>query len=248
MTDVNFFWCGPKFRFLEYMVIKSHLKVGHNAIIWLHGEKPSTKYWEKIEKDVIVRNADVIFDTSDFISSGGNNRTAADLWRFNLLFQRGGLYCDTDAFALKSFPNDEWIICSAETVPDTLSIGVLKAPPNHPIFQECIKTIKMSWGNVQIFTHAYKNFFGNTNPTHCSELFYPYKWTDYKRIVHNYNIPIDAYSVHFYSNVLDRNLLNSSIYANRFICLGRGLRVSDLNEEWCEIHYKTLLGKLWKWL
>ena len=26
--------------------------------------------------------------------TGGNLRTAADLWRFNFLFKNGGLYCD----------------------------------------------------------------------------------------------------------------------------------------------------------
>jgi len=248
MADVNFFWCGQNFYFLEYIVIMSHLKVGHNAIIWLHGERPSTKYWQELENNVAIKNADTIFNTSDFISNGGNNRTAADLWRFNLLYQRGGLYCDTDAFALKTFPDDEWIVCSAETIPDTLSIGVLKAPPNHPIFQECINMIKMNWGNIQIFSQAYKNFYGNTNPTHISELFYPYKWADYKRIVSNYDIPLNSYSLHFYSNALEHNLPNSNNFIGRLLGVGKGLQTSDLNEEWCEIHSKTLLGKLWKWL
>ena len=31
--------------------------------------------------------------------------TAADFWRFTFLYEKGGLYCDADAFALKKFPD-----------------------------------------------------------------------------------------------------------------------------------------------
>ena len=248
MNDVNFFWSGPNFNFLEYIVLKSHLKVGHMVSIWIHGDKPNNEYWKMIEPKVFIRDADSIFNTDEFISKGGTFRTAADLWRFNYLYKEGGLYCDTDAFALKKFPDDEWIVCSAETIPEMLSIGVLKAPPKHPIFLECMPLIKSNWGNIQVFSQVYKKYFGHANPTHKNELFYPYKWNEYNKLLRKTNIPLDAYSVHFYSNALEYCLPKPKNYFERYFLKKNKFRITDLNKEWCEKHPATLLGELWKWL
>ncbi len=249
MLTVNFFWCGPNFQFLEFIVLKSHLKVGHEVIIWLHGKKPLTKYWEDIEKYVVVRNADEIFNTNEFISKGGNFRTAADLWRFNLLYKLGGLYCDTDAFALNKFPNDEWIVCSGERIPNLLSIGVLKAPSKHPIFLECISNTNKNWGNVHIFSNSYYKYFGNLNPTHKNELFYPYNWKSFLNLFNNNEIPKDAFSIHFYSNAIEAYInrgKDNLLY--RCIPLLNKIVSIKIDKNWCEKNPSTLLGKLWSWL
>ncbi len=248
MNDVNFFWCGPNFNFLEFMVLSSHLKVGHSISIWVHGDTPDNEYWENIESKVIIKNADEIFDTGEFIAKGGSFRTAADLWRFNFLYKVGGLYCDTDAFALKKFPDDDWIVCSAETIPNMLSIGVLKVPAGHPMFLECIDSIKNNWGNIQVFSQIYKKYFGNTNPTHKNELFYPYKWKNFMKIIRKGDIPLNSYSIHFYSNALERYLPNPRSFFARHLWISPRLHVNELNKEWCENHPDTLLGKLWIWL
>ena len=248
MNCANFFWSGPNFNFLEFIVLTSHLKVGHTVTVWLHGKSPNNKYWEMIEPRIIIKDADSIFNTSKFITNGGNFRTAADLWRFNFLYKYGGLYCDTDAFALREFPDDEWIVCSAETIPEMLSIGVLKAPPNHPMFIDCMNLTKNNWGNIQVFSSVYKKYFGHTNPTHKNELFYPYKWEDFMKLIRKVDIPMNAYSVHFYSNALEHYLPNPRSFFLRHFPLTQRLCIRDLNEEWCENHPATLLGKLWKWL
>lgn len=246
MNNANFFWSGQNFRFLEYIVIKSHISVGHEVSIWLHGDRPNNEYWKMLEPNVTIKDADVIFNTSDFISKGGTLRTASDLWRFNYLYQNGGLYCDTDAFALKAFPDTEWIVCSAETIPGTLSIGVLKAPPNHPMFLDCISLIKNYWGNVLVFSQVYKQYFGNAKPTHKNELFYPYKWNEYKKLFKRTTIPLEAFSIHFYSNVLENQLRNPKTYYDKYFFIMHKLNSTNINIEWCEKHPATLLGKLWK--
>ena len=248
MNKVNFFWCGPNFNFLEFMVLKSHLKVEHSITLWIHGDHPTNKYWKEIFPMITTKNADEIFDISEFLTNGGSFRTAADLWRFYFLYKEGGLYCDTDAFALRKFPDDEWIVCSAETIPSMLSIGVLKSPAGHPMFLECINSIKNNWGNIQVFTNVYRKYFGNTNPTHKNELFYPYKWKEYRKIIMNVQIPKDVYSIHFYSNALERYLLKPETFLLRHLFLIRKLNIQDLNIQWCMNNDNTLLGRLWLWL
>ncbi len=129
-----------------------------------------------------------------------------------------------------------------------LSIGVLKAPANHPLFLECIPLIKSNWGNVQVFSQVYKKYFGHANPTHKNELFYPYKWNEYKKLIRKTNIPLDSYSVHFYSNALEYCLPNPKNYFVRHFLKKNRLHVKDLNKEWCEKNPETLLGMLWKFL
>jgi len=246
MTIINFFWRGMRFGFLENIVLKSHIKVGHEPIVWLSGEKPQSSYWNDIEKKITVKNADFAdFKLSEFLVTGGDFRTAADLWRFHFLYSFGGIYCDTDAFALKKFPDDEWIVCSAEkqphmvsigvlkAPPPLVSIGVLKAPPHHEIFLECISNVRKEWGNVQVFTDAYSKHFGHTNPTHDNKLFYPYRWHEWKKLFKKGKLPSNSYSVHFYGKMLEINLKE---------------RLDDYNERWCERNPGTLLGKLWYWL
>ena len=230
---VNFFWKGSKFGFFQYIVIKSHHKVAHEPIVWLSGEKPVNHYWKDLENFVTIKNANEIFDVSEFLENGGNMRTAADLWRFHFLYNFGGLYCDTDAFALKKFPDDEWIVCSGEKDSSWLSIGIIKAPPHHEIFLECISNIKKDWDNVEVFSKSYGKFFGNTNPTHDNKLFYPYKWDKWKNLFKKNEIPKQAYSIHFYGKKIEEHIKKKGVI---------------YNETWCQENPKTLLSKLWNWL
>jgi len=171
-TEVNFFWRGKNFGFLENLVLKSHIKVGHKPVVWLSGDRPKTKYWKEIEPKIELKDVNEVKSSVDkFLDDGGKPIIASDLWRFNFLYQYGGLYCDIDAFALKKFPNDEWILCSGEKNPTLLSIGVIKVPPKQEIFLDCLLKFHKEWGNVKEFSEIYKQHFGNTNPTHESRLF-----------------------------------------------------------------------------
>lgn len=248
MQEVNFFWSGPRFYFLESLVIKSHIMAGHKPIIWLQGDEPATRFWDDILDKVQLKNANEIFDTTEFIKQGGNFRTASDLWRYNLLYKQGGLYCDLDAFAIKKFPDDEWIVCSGEPVNNLLSIGVLKAPPGHPLFLECINRIGKNWGNVKSFSEAYKIYFGNYNPTHPNEWFYPYDYRNFMNIYKNVEIPKNSYSIHFYSGYLEGySRRNKTLLKKLLIARGNNI-ISELDEKWCEKHPDKLLGKLWNYI
>lgn len=186
------------------------MMVGHTPRIWLSGEEPSSSEWMCIRDMVHIRNADAIFDVTEFINSGGNFQTASDLWRFNFLYKFGGWYCDTDAYALKKFNIDrDWVVCSAEVTDNLLSIGVIKAPKWHPMFLDCIKNIQKTWGNVKVFSECYKNYFGNTNPTVDNKIFYPWTWKEYdslyKWIKTKDLIKNGTKSIHLYHSMLKRN-------------------------------------------
>ncbi len=78
--EVNFVWHGDDFRYIDYLVLKSHIKVGHKPILWFSGNKPNTSFWKETEKMVLIKNVDTIFDVRNFLSTGGNHRTAKNIW------------------------------------------------------------------------------------------------------------------------------------------------------------------------
>ncbi len=224
--DINFFWSGDNFDYLNFLTIKSHLKVGHNVIIHLHGNTPKSKYWEKVlTLNVIIKNADDIINITNFIDNGGNFRTASSLWRFKFLYEFGGWYSDCDALALKQWPNHtSWVLCSGYR--DLISTGVLKTPANEKMFLYMIDKLKYEWGNVQIFNDAYKKFKGNNNPNFNSNQFYPFIWDRWNILLKDKPIPHGCYSVHLFNTMFEKADKLKNI------------------EQWCNKNPNTMIGRL----
>jgi hypothetical protein len=176
--------------------------------MWLAGKKPNSQYWIDDLSEVSIKNADYILDVTSFIESGGNLKTASDLWSFSYLYQQGGLYCDTDAIAVKHFPEDEWILCSTNKSDplEKLVIGVMKAPRGSEVYLNCINKIQSDWGNVTLFGDEYEKVFGHTDSTHEDKLFYPYSWQQWDTLFKNIEIP-DVYSIHLYHTMLEQNAM-----------------------------------------
>lgn len=203
--DVNFFWRGSQFSYLHRLCVLSHIGVGHQCVMWLSGETPTSEYWIH-DLPVRIEDADEIINVTEFLQSGGNLKTASDLWSFSFLYQRGGLYCDTDAVAIKPFPEDDWIRvgCVPNSKIDRLSIGVMAAPKGHEVFLNCVNKTKKKWGNVETFADECDNYFGHSDSTHDDLLFYPYTWRQWNRALTDIPIP-DVYSVHLYHTMYERN-------------------------------------------
>jgi len=206
---VNLFWRGDNFDEFNRICLLSHLKVGHEVVMWLSGSAPKNHIWDDIKDKITILNANTVFDVTGFLIDGGNFQTASDLWRFNFLYDYGGWYSDTDAFAIQHFHrNEEWVVCSSET-DNRLSIGIIKAPEKHPIFLDCIDNIKHKWGNVDVFSNAYKKHFGNTLPTVPNIEYYPWKWNKWDTIYDDIKIGdlmnVNIRSIHLYGTMLKRN-------------------------------------------
>lgn len=203
--EVNFFWSGDGFTFIHKCTILSHLRVGHTPIIWLYGDTPKSKYWD-LPKEVIIKNANDIFDISNFMKNGGGIKPASSLWRWYFLYECGGLYCDTDAFAYRKFDDSEWIIASGEKEDGLISTGVIKVPPKQEMFKYCIDNIKPKWGNVRIFTDAFKKYHGEVKYSHDNKLFYPFSWKEFKVLIEDDKEMNNPFSVHLYHTMLENNL------------------------------------------
>ena len=218
---INFFWSGDNWTFLHDLTIKSHIIVGHIPVIWLHGAPPKSKYWNARLYGV-TKDADDIINISQFIEDGGNFKTASSLWRFTFLYKYGGWYSDTDAIAMKEWPDQEWVICGEE--PGILSTGVIRVPPGQEMFLDMIDNIKHVWGNVDIFNDYYLQHHGNKDETIDSLLFYPLKWREWRYLLSIMDVP-DTYSVHLYHTMFEKggmiNDIEGLLWRNRETMLSK---------------------------
>jgi hypothetical protein len=213
--EINFFWSGSDWTYLHDLTIKSHLKVGHIPVLWIHGKQPKSIYWDTdiYNEWCCIRNADDIIDISGFIKKGGNFKTASSLWRFNFLYEYGGWYSDTDAIAINPWPDEEWVICGEDDT--TLSTGVIKVPPKQEMFLDMMDDLELEWGNVVVFNKHYEIHHGNTNETIDGKMFYPYSWENWIDLLKIREIP-NVYSVHLYHTMFERHNIIDRVsgYAN----------------------------------
>lgn len=224
----NFFWRGEDFQFLNRLAILSHLVVGHKVVMWVSGPPPENKYWIGDIPGIKFRDADdVVFIDSFFHSIPEEHgvprrlRMASDMWQFTFLYKRGGLYCDTDVIALRKFPNMEWIISrDSEDHEERFALGIVKAPPRHPVFKYCIQNVRWKWGNsTRVFSEAVEEH--GLDLTHPKEAFHPFSCGDHSRYLEETGRSIllkrgkipDAYSIHYFGNKthkldIDQNMVN----------------------------------------
>jgi len=207
VPEINFFWSGNNFTYLNYLCIQSHINIGHSVRIHIHGNLPNSVHWNALDINKInILNADDVFDITEFLKQKNTNiKTGSALWRFHYLYKHGGWYSDTDAIALKKWDiNSNWMLCSGETDSRLISIGVIKVPKNQKMFLYMIRNISPEWGNVRIFTNYYRKFNNCSKHIYDSELFYPIKWNEYMKILRDIKIP-DVYSLHTYNTMFERD-------------------------------------------
>ncbi len=166
---VNFYWKGRDFQFLNRLTIISHIIVGHEVVIWIEGKHPGNRYWISDLEEVEIKDATEIYKTWKDAAAGACVRSVSDIWSFYFGKLYGEYYSDTDAIALKHWPDQDILLPTYDN--KVVSVGVFRLPKNHPIFNCAIKKRIRSWGNVYIFTKCVRlNGLDSNVP---NEMFYP---------------------------------------------------------------------------
>lgn len=148
LTPVQSLWVGPKLTELEILSIKSFQKLGHPFILYTYGKvkgiPPGT-----IEKDgnKIIKKKDLFQFKKSFLPF-------SDIFRYKMLYEKGGYWVDLDMIALKPLKFKEPYIFSSErtiqkgpyrnrTKKEIANIGILKAPPKSDfyktLFERCME-------------------------------------------------------------------------------------------------------------
>ena len=105
MVDAHLLWVKGNFTNFQKICIKSIIRAGFKVNIWTYGGLDNCPHKAN------VRNAnDVISEENVFLNRQGSYASFSDLFRYALLSTIGGLYLDTDVFAVKSavdFPSSK---------------------------------------------------------------------------------------------------------------------------------------------
>ena len=149
---ISTLWIGEHLNELSEMSMLSWLQNGYNIDLYIDKSKEfvipgsiSTNYRDRINlldyKEISMPpNIDV-----------ANILPFSDLWRYRMLFFKGGTWLDADMFLLRRLPNDETIISSEHTQqrglytsakPYVPNIGVLRMKKDDPLLAKVVYKIE----------------------------------------------------------------------------------------------------------
>lgn len=129
---------------------------------------------------------------------------AANIYRYEIMLQHGGVYIDTDFECLKNIEpliNDEELF-TAHQLDDPRNAGYYNnaffgCTPGHPVMKSLLAMAPMWSGPTYgptLFTHVMRNFLPRVLPR---RYFYPYSWDELERA--NEAFP-GAYAVHHWGS------------------------------------------------
>ena len=220
-------WIGNFLNDISELCIMSWLKLDYQVELYIDTLN-LPKYMDKYRK-----SGQLSFKSINEImpySSGAEILPYSDLFRYKLLFQTGGTWCDADMFLLKKLPKDDIIISSEHTFQSgaykskltwVANIGVLRFPKGDQFLENLIFKIENTTtktaefcDNMIVFRKKLKNheYFDLVSPPYmycslcwwnCKESYYEdhYKIKYGVKNMTNDEMISRATSVHLWNNI-----------------------------------------------
>ena len=145
----------------EILSIKSFLKNDHEYHLYVYGEI------ENIPEGVVVKDGNEIIPASEIFyynsranqgKSGGSVSAFSNMFRYKLLYDKGGYWVDTDMICVKQLDFDTPYVFSTEYCHrrrrKVVNAGIIKAPPGSNFakmaYERCLQVDKsrLKWGAI----------------------------------------------------------------------------------------------------
>jgi hypothetical protein len=143
---INGLWIGEELSHLELLTLHSFISHGHRFHLWVYGPLNNT-----LPEEVVLKDANEIlpqsavyrrkYNDSQFnIGKGSVGSPFSDLFRYKLLYEKGGWWVDMDVTCLKPLQVDApYFFRSHPLLP---MIGnVLKVPPQSTLMKEVFEEV-----------------------------------------------------------------------------------------------------------
>jgi len=233
---VNSLWIGSNLSPLEEICIKSHLKVGHEYHLWTYG------LIENIPDGVVVRDGrDILPESEIFAYQVGEGKGSvsafSNFFRYKLILDQGGWWCDTDVAAIRHWEIfTVYIVASEESkewvgkLPFHPTTCVFHAPPKSDLMQYCwdecqkVDKNKLGWGTIgpSLMARSVQEN-GLEGYVVKPAYFCPIHWDYYDELFMTESEEEFRYGVHFWNEMWRRD------------------RIDKFNTDW---HKDSVLGKL----
>ena len=196
LLPVQSLWVGNKLSELEILCIKSFQKNGHKFHLYTYNKI------KNLPPKVIVKDANNIILKKNLFTHKSSFLPFSDLFRYKLLYDKGGYWVDMDMICLRPFRFRQKFVFSAERTiqkgpyrnresKEVPHNGILKAPKNSEFYKElylyCLDRTKKINKNTSLLVHMknmikdykYEKYVQSANTFcpldwwHTKDAFYP---------------------------------------------------------------------------
>lgn len=220
-------WIGESLSTMERLCIQSFLKNGHQFHLYVYNEVKNVPIGTTIKngEDILPRSKIFKYYQPD---GNGSVSSFSNLFRYKLLYEKGGYWVDMDMICCKPFDFKEEYVFSSECPQDgkeqVINCGVIKVPPKTELMNylhsmaDQKDTSHMLWGET-----GPKLFSQGVIKYHLEKyvlpavVFCPVYYTQLSVLINieKYEIPKDSYAIHLWNECWRRLKLDK----NKTYCL-----------------------------
>lgn len=215
-------WVNGTLMRLQLMSIQSFINCGHEFHLYTYNSSINAP------KGTVIKPAGEIIDEKEVFLDERDSLTAfADLFRYELLYQKGGWWVDLDVVCLRPFDfSEEYVFSSIyeEIGKKTLQIGVMKTPIHSAIMKSCVNKARQLLGENDSVQWALlgKDILIDSCNEHLDQqqhyvydpnVFSPIPWYFFNLLYSDiaFTFPDEVYAVHFYHEMLRLNSIDSDL-------------------------------------
>ena len=211
-TIIQGLWVGPALSTMEQLSIRSFLANGHEYHLYIYDDVANIPAGTVLKDGNEILPASTIFQYRDHKSYSA----FSNFFRYKLLLERGGWWCDTDVVCLKPFDFIDEYVFSSESGPggNVVASGVIKATRGSEAmayaWQICQQKDRamLRWGEIgpRLVAEAVKQF-SLDRFVHSTETFCPVSYTDWHSVLDGASVPDfgeSTYAVHLWNEMWRR--------------------------------------------
>lgn len=213
MIVINSLWVGDSLSTMEKLAISSHLKQGHEYHLWVYDDL-------EVPEGTVLRYAgDILGEESVFCYSGdkedggGSVSAFSNLFRYKLLKEQGGWWCDTDVVALKPFDWQKPFLFASEKTDEGIipTTCVIKVLPASLVMSLCYGKALQADRETVMWGEIGPRLLGESIATcklgrqvAASDVFCPVNWWDINKFFEPTEIPEESWAVHLWHEMWRR--------------------------------------------
>lgn len=161
-------WVGPRLRWIERLAIQSYLNNGWRFQLYVYDDPDNVPDGcEVLDATTIIPAKEIFREGMNSGAHAGSIGAFSDLFRYQLLYMRGGMWTDTDVINLKRFePDGQRFVCTeiVDAGLTSLNGAIMAAPAGDPFLARACERSR------ELLASAEGMFFTRIGPYLLAEL------------------------------------------------------------------------------
>lgn len=205
---IQTFWIGSKLGLLEILSLNSFLAQGHKVVLFGYDDSIN------LPRGVAFEDASPFFPRAMVpFTEPKYFAIVADLFRYAMLYELGGMWVDLDVVALKPLSFENELIIASELTPHKevyVTNAIIKSPPKSDFISACLNVSRQGdWKAlprgaigpqlVQQLVAVFQMQDSVVRP----EVFCPVPWWEVQNIFHSYKLELafdNSYAIHCWND------------------------------------------------